>query len=380
MTDIDIILVANSPGELSALVRPIAQKFKEKAHNARIIVFLTPCQYSSGNEIEYVKNYVLADAIVTADQYKKWLIGGQLPNNLSLKYKGIVLFLGGDLLHATLISKKLGYKAYAYLANKTVSWTMAFEKFFVPYRKLFKNKIPEQKLIEVSDLMAEPMPTLSKEASKEKWKIESSRKVIAMMPGSRLWEIKHLLPLYAKIGQILKKTDPDILLMLIVSPFTSMKDIESFKEHAIFDVFTPFDSITAAELVVTIPGTNTAQIAALGLPMLVIFPLDKPEDIPLEGLAHYITSIPILGYAIKKILVKIANSRTKYFALPNILADDELVPEIRGKIDPENTADKILEMLNDKDCLDTTSRNLKDLLKPSNSSEKIVQTILNENL
>ena len=166
--------------------------------------------------------------------------------------------------------------------------------------------------------------------------------------------------------------------MLIVSPFTSLKDIENHDKEHIIDVFAPFDSISAADLVVTIPGTNTAQIGALSIPMFVVFPLDKPEAIPLEGLAYYITAIPYIGNAIKRLLINIISSRTKYFALPNIKANHEIVPEMRGKIDPAKTAETIETMVDDKALLHKISEDLKMIMKPYNSSDKIVETILNE--
>ncbi|MFA6549475.1 MAG: hypothetical protein WCT39_06080, partial [Candidatus Margulisiibacteriota bacterium] len=51
----DIVLVANSPGELSALVKPVAETFAQKISDARLTLVLTPCQYTSGKELEYIK-------------------------------------------------------------------------------------------------------------------------------------------------------------------------------------------------------------------------------------------------------------------------------------------------------------------------------------
>ncbi len=377
--EIDIVLVANSPGELSALVRPVAKRFKQKLPSSRIILFLTPCQYSSGCEVEFAQKNLEVDFVVSQNEYRQWLIKNTLPNNLSLNKKGVVVFMGGDLLHAMLIAKKLGFKAYAYLAGQSVSLISFFEKFFVPDKKIFNGKIPEPKMIEVGDLMSEPLMATSREESLQKWKLDPKRKKIAFMPGSRLWEIRHLMPIYGKIIYNLKAKDPSIQSILIISPFTQFSDVEKFKESSLFDVFTPFDSITAADLVVTIPGTNTAQVAALGLPMIVVFPLDKPDAIPMPGLSYYITSIPLIGNLIKKMMVNIIASRTKYFALPNIKANRAIVPEIKGKIDPQKTANMIYNIINDESHLDQMSLSLKEIMKQTNASSKIVEEIINEN-
>lgn len=371
----DVILVANSPGELSALVKPVAEQFKKKVPEVRLILILTPCQYASGKEVEFARKTLKVDEILSADNYKKWLLTNQLP--FTLNGSGIVLFLGGDLMHAMLIAKKTNYQAYAYLAGRYIGWRSFFKKFFVAEAALFKNR---EKIEEVGDLMADSVVTLTKEQAREKWHIPSENPVLAFMPGSRKWEIDHMLPLYEKIGKILKKEIPALQLLLIISPFISMEDIETCAAHRLFEIFAPLDSITAADLVVTIPGTNTAQIAAAGLPMLVIFPLDNPEVIPLTGLLHYICCLPLLGSLIKRSLAFWVNKKTKFFALPNIKADRELVPEIRGKINPQEAARKIKDMLSNRSRLKDTSRELKAIMKSSGAAEKIVEEIINEAL
>jgi lipid A disaccharide synthetase len=39
----------------------------------------------------------------------------------------------------------------------------------------------------------------------------------------------------------------------------------------------------ASRMVVTLPGTNTLQLAAMGVPMLVLVPLNQIETIAVEG-------------------------------------------------------------------------------------------------
>ena len=43
-----------------------------------------------------------------------------------------------------------------------------------------------------------------------------------------------------------------------------------------------YDIMQAGDVAVTIPGSNTAEMAGLGVPMVVVFPLNKPEALPLE--------------------------------------------------------------------------------------------------
>jgi len=378
----DIVLVANSPGELSALVRPVAKAFKEKLKDAHIILFLTPCQYASGKEVEYARKNLAVDEIVSAEEYKKWLFGKTLP--LTFNRNGVCLFLGGDLLHATMIAKKLNYKAYAYLSGNLIGWTNFYRKFFIPDHQsleyFLKKRIPNEKLKVARDLMADGTASLPRDEARAAWQLDLKSPVVAFMPGSRIWEIAFMLPLYEKIGKILKRNNPDLKLILIVSQFVSVESFLEYKEHHIFDVFANFESLNAADLVVTIPGTNTAQIASLGLPMLVVFPLDRPEVIPLEGIMHYITNIPVIRYPLKRFIAWLINKKTKFFALPNIKANREIVREIRGKIDPRFAAEIIIQLLKNKIKLSQMSKELKEIMGEPGASSIIVEEILNEAL
>lgn len=369
----DIVLVANSPGELSALVKPLAEKFKQKSPESRLILFITPCQYASGKEVEFARKNLKVDQIVSTEEYGKWIRGGSL--GLDFEPSGALLYVGGDLLHATLIAQKLKYPAYAYLPNKTIGWKAFFKKFFVPDARLFRD---QDKIYEVGDLMVESVDVSTKAEALDRWHLQNHHPTLAFMPGSREWEIKSMLPIYDKIIKLLKQRIPTLQTALIISPFVPMEVFEKYPAHLSFEVFMPFESVSSADLVVTIPGTNTAQLSIAKMPMLVIFPLDQPENIPLEGLVHYVTLIPGLGYIIKKSAAYIAEKTTKFFALPNIKADREVVPEMRGKIDPKEAADKIAELLSDPGRLKKMSAELTHVMGKPGASEKIVETILNE--
>ncbi len=115
MSDFEIVIIANGPGELSALVKPVAEQIKKISPSTRLTIVLTPCQYASGFEEDFIKKHIQPDQIVTANDYKKWLLKGALPKNISFGPKGKVLFMGGDLLHAMIVSKKLNFKEYAYM-------------------------------------------------------------------------------------------------------------------------------------------------------------------------------------------------------------------------------------------------------------------------
>jgi lipid-A-disaccharide synthase len=362
MSNFDIILVANSPGELSALVKPVAETLSEKVSDARIILVLTPCQYTSGKEIEYIKGIKGIEEIISADGYKKWVLKNQRPD-VDFRDQGLVLYLGGDLAHAMLVAKKVKYPAYAYVQD-WIGWKGFYKKFFMPDEqsrlKLDRKNKLNGKAEVIGNLMVDSVRDI------KKWTPEKN--TITFLPGSRAWQINHTTPIYEKIIENIKQQNPDAIIQLVSSPFERAINI-----HGVSLI--NFEDAWNSELVITIPGTNTARLAAMGMPMLVVFPLDNLDVIPLEGLAHFVCMIPFLGSKIKKYLANTMNKHTKYFALPNIKADKEIVTEIRGVIDPEEVAQKALELMNDAGKRQEMSRELISAMGDPGAAQKIAEEI-----
>ena len=178
----------------------------------------------------------------------------------------------------------------------------------------------------------------------------------------------------------LKKIVPGIQLVLIISPVTPLTNIEPKIKDNVFDMLAPLSSISAADLAVTIPGTNNAQIANIGIPLLMLLPLNKLSDIPLEGSLHYISKIPAVGYVLRMVLAEIIMRQKKFFSLPNIKAQKMLVPELKGRLTPEQVVEQILELLNNPGRLTEMSVKLRRVMGESNAAEMIISEILNENL
>ena len=360
MTITDIVLVANSPGELSALVKPVAEEFSHDK-TKRIILVLTPCQYTSGRENEFTKTLKGIAELVTSAEYKKWLFLNKKPK-IAFSGKGVVLFLGGDLAHAMLIARKLKYPAYAYI-DERIAWKKFYRKFFVPDRSTydkFSRSTPAGKLQIVGDLMVDSVAGL------KKWEPEA--KVVTFMPGSRQWEIGYMTPLYKEIMALVKKKLPEARFQLVSSPFVKALPIEGAKMIG-------FEDIYNSEVVVTIPGTNTAKIAARGIPLVMVFPLNHPEVIPMEGIADWLGKLPVAGKLFKQWVAEAVNKRTKFFALPNQKADHEIVPEIRGIIDPLGVALKVVELLKNPEQRKLMSEDLIAAMGKPGAAKKIVEAI-----
>jgi len=358
----DIVIVANSPGELSALVKPVAETLSENLKDARIILVLTPCQYTSGRELDYIKTIRGIAQTVSAEGYANWILRNRQPQ-VNFSKKGVVLYLGGDLAHAMLVARKVRFPAFAYV-NERIAWTRFYKKFLVPdaetRSKFAKSKNLKQKIKVVGNLMVDSVADL------KKWSPQNN--VITLLPGSRGWQIKHMTPIYERIIRHIQIEMPQAVFQLVNSPFEKAIGIKGVKMIRFEDAFN-------SELAITIPGTNTARLAAMGIPMISVFPLDDPDVIPLDGLPHYIGKIPYLGSKFKKTLIETLNRKIEYFALPNMKAKSEIVPEIRGIVEPAAVAIKAVSLLKDPEKRRQMSQKLVQIMGEPGAALRITEEI-----
>jgi len=398
----DIVITANSPGELYSLVRPLIKSISKHIPFSRIILVITPCQYASGREIEVAKTFPEIFEIILPEEYKKWIFKNQPPKGISFSKKGAVLYLGGDLINGVLLSKKLNYPAFAYSMNK-IAWAKHYKTFFVPDKNIAQKaskKAPKEKIKVVGDLMVDSaLLNISKE--------QEDNIDITFMPGSRPKHIKFLAPYFIKTANILKQKNSSLKFAFALSPYCPYALLEEFisknkmeelekkfgnsgiitikddKKFIISESGTeillieknPFQAMQSAKLVVTIPGTNTAEAAALGKPMLVVIPTFKAEAFIFDGLVGIIGNAPFFGKYIKRLAIEILSRTEKYISLPNRKAGKSIIPELKGYIYPEKVAEKALELLNDENLMEQMTFELKKTMGPAGASEKIVEEI-----
>lgn len=136
-----------------------------------------------------------------------------------------------------------------------------------------------------------------------------------------------------------------------------------------------YDVMSLASLAITIPGSNTAEMAALGLPMVVVTPLNKPEMIPLEGIPGLVGGIPLIGRHIKRQAVLAAAKRIPYTALPNRRAQAEVVPELTGELHPEDIAIAVGNLMRSPEKLKAMSQGLKQVMGEPGAARMVAETI-----
>lgn len=383
---VQVVITTNSPGETSAWVKPVAKALYNLG--VKVDVVVTPCTFASGQETAFLLQQEAIRHVYPPDRYWSLALGRtKIPKEKS----GCVLFLGGDIMHAQRLGNLLNYPVAVYStkrANKNI------DLVFVPNQKVkeeVKKRVRTDKIQIVGDLMLSNLTygNLSK-----------NPRQIALFPGSR-HHFQSLLPFFLGVAEKMKEAQSDLEFVVSLSPFIKKTMLyQALKNQnpllkgvtgRIIDenmletsagVKVPFfynkqyEIMETSAFALTIPGTNTAEMAFYGLPMLVVLPLNIAREIPLTGLAGLIGSIPYLGLFIKERFIWKKAASITATALPNLLANQEVVPELRGFLDLNQVAEVALFIYQDKEKLHEISIKLKELYPKSNAAEIIAETLV----
>ena len=203
----------------------------------------------------------------------------------------------------------------------------------------------------------------NRDVMREMMRIPLQATVFAFLPGSRQSEVKQLARTYIETAKLIFAQMPEVRFLV---PLISRETRELF-EQAIYDsraeglpIFMLFghaqDAMVAADIVLVASGTATLECALLKRPMVITYRLNK------------------LTWRMMK-----RKSYLPYFGLPNILCGRFVVPElIQDDATPENLAQALMNLLNDKDAVQQLEQIFTDLHTTlrQNTAQKAAAAIL----
>ncbi len=402
----DLIIITNGPGELASWVKPVVNIIKDSEKPPRISIFLPPCPFSSGQEERIARNIPGVDIVLNTLEFIKFLISGKTVDFKSLK-KGIVLFLGGEPLHAFLVGKRLGFPVMAYTVSPSFL-NRYFVCSFVPddhvKKKLVKSGIKPELIKVAGNLtLGSIKVTLTRDEALKLWGFSKDIFVVGMMPGSRPVLLRHAVAYIMKMAEeVCKEVETQFLMPL--SPYITMDmlgvSLSDKKELMLegssgeleYDEYgfliktaggikirvvenNQYNVMNCCDLIVSMPGTITSEAASLGIPMIVCYTYNKIEIIPVGGLPAVLGRIPLTGPFLKFIVWKISQ-RLKFFAMPNIVAGEAIVPEIRVHYKANEVSPIIVELLRDSEKRKEMSEKLKKLFIREGTSQRLADSVL----
>lgn len=372
-------------------------------------------------------------------QVAAYLLARRRPPGYRPAAQGVVLFLGGDMFYAAWLARRLGYRALAYTEGR-VRWTGVFERFLLPdaaalARARARLGPATDRLVErlqvVGDLMTDAAQSrMAPEEVRGRLGLGQGEPMLLLLPGSRPAELRFLIPLYLEaLGRLARIPGPEgertaLRAVFALSPFTDGEEAARIAREHLQTGGGPLraerpatarqaweavgipgsrrlvlegeaapgaerqarveliqgasrELMAAADLALTIPGSNTAEMAAFSLPMVVLLPLQRPEEIPLEGLPGLVGGLPGIGPAIKRRAVLRVAQATPFLALPNRRAGRMVVPELRGEVGPEEIARELAAWMDDPERRARARRELEALRGEPGAARRVVGWILN---
>ena len=234
-------------------------------------------------------------------------------------------------------AKRLGLKVLYYVCPQVWAWrqkrarTMSsfVDRLAVvfPFEVDFLKEIaPELKAKFVGHPLLDHPPA---EAGEENWPVPNAATLVGLLPGSRMSEVKRLLPLLLKSAVIMRKSRPDLHFVLPLGPRPGPGRGGALPEGGTQGLTLLHGRaqmvMARSRVVLAASGTATLQTALAGTPMVVVY------------------KTGMVNYLLARSMVKV-----DYIAMPNLIAGREVAPElIQGAAKPKAVAAKGLEMLED---------------------------------
>lgn len=172
----------------------------------------------------------------------------------------------------------------------------------------------------------------------EKHGFDKNKKLVAIFPGSREFELKFLMKVFVKTAQNLQKNHPDLQFCISHAPNLSDSVYDKYLQKTDFPVIKGENQalLSASDALILASGTVALEACLYQTPMIIAY----------RG--------PWLFYLIYLIVRCI-----KRVSLPNIIADKLIVPEIiQGDVNVSKISYEIEKLLYDNDY---RRQNIKDL-------------------
>ncbi len=420
MTNIDILILSNGPGEVTTWVRPVVGALRQQLGDdrtyMRISVVLSPCPNATGKEAAIARSFSEVDRVQAPEYFWPFLLWGKTVENWDWRDRGVIVFLGGDQFFAVAIAKRLGYRTVVY-AEWQARWHSLIDRFGVMKPEVTVH-VPQKyahKFTVVGDLMVEAQGGREGgergEGGETSFSSQTPTHLIALLPGSKAAKLMQGVPLTLASAQYIHAQRPQTNFVIPVAPTLDLKTLASFADqqknpfvqtfgnvsaqlvesaHPVLKTVgglsvelwtqTPaYDLLSRCSLCLTTVGANTAELGALGVPMIVLLPTQQLDAMrSWDGVPGLLANLPLVGSGFAKLINWLVLRRKGLLAWPNIWAQEMVVPELVGKLQPQDVASVALDLLDHPEKLDEIRSKLRKTRGEPGASQKIAQLVQEE--
>ena len=320
----------------------------------------------------------------------------------------MVIFLGGDQFWSVILAKRLGYLSitYAEWVSRWPKWTNEIAAMNVKVKELIPKRY-QYKCQIIGDLMADiKLNSEIKLKNKEKH-------YVALLPGSKKAKLSVGIPFFLEIADHIAAENENINLIIPIAPTTNeseylffqsernpiakfysskIKKIKKIKDSCFdYKIETSkntniylikkhpcYDILKECDLAITTVGANTAELAAIALPMLVVLPTQHLNMMNAwDGIFGVIGKISFINRLLTFMIKNFYFKKKKFFVWPNIKAKRMIVPERIGNISPIKIAREVLFLIKNKDQLKSIRDNLHKERGEKGAAKKLASIIVN---
>ncbi|HEY9636446.1 MAG TPA: lipid-A-disaccharide synthase [Coleofasciculaceae cyanobacterium] len=436
----DILILSNGPGEVTTWVRPVVKALRQQLGDdrclVRISVVLSPCPNASGKEAAIAQSYPEVDRVQGAEHFFSFLLWGKTAENWDWRDKGVVVFLGGDQFFPVIIGKRLGYRTVIY-AEWDARWHRWIDQYGVMKPEIIADapKHYAHKLTVVGDLMAD-VGDKKQQADNSQHHSLLTTELIGLLPGSKPAKLAQGVPLGLAIAQHIHEARPQTRFVIPVAPTLDFSTLARFADPKqnpliqqlgwgeaklvmpdadssdsksptrppqevqgrqdpksrpflktssglcveLWREFPAHELLSQCCLCLTTVGANTAELGSLGVPMIVLLPMQQLDAMRAwDGLPGILVRLPGIGYNLARIInwaiLQQVLRQKRLFAWPNIWAQKEIVPELVGKLQPQEIAQLVLDYLEHPEKLEEMRSRLHAVRGQPGAAQKLAQLV-----
>ncbi|APB34696.1 Cyanobacteria-specific protein related to lipidA disaccharide synthetase [Gloeomargarita lithophora Alchichica-D10] len=387
MPQADVLILTNGPGEVSTWVRPVvAQLHATWGENLRISVVLSPCPHSTGEETQILQQIAGVARVQAAEDFWPFLLWGRTAAGWDWLPQGVALFLGGDPFYTLVCGGRLGYATLAY-AEVQVRWPDWFTALALAKKHLLSQIPPryQPRARVVGDLMV---------AAAAEAVITPPRRQIGLLPGSKPNKLTQGVPFCLTVAAGLAQRHPDVEFILPVAPTLTLAALARYADPQdnpiitrlgwesatleqvgqynyfvlknglrvrLVQAFPAYSVLRECCVCITTVGANTAELCALGVPMLVLVLTHQTVGEVArawDGIPGVLANLPGLGWGFATAYGWWMRRRLGLLAWPNIWAGRQIVPELIGAIPPEVVGELLDQWLTQPETLAQVRREL----------------------
>jgi lipid-A-disaccharide synthase len=240
-------------------------------------------------------------------------------------------------------AKKLGIPVFYYISPQVWAWRSGRVKtigrlvdvigVILPFEEAFYRARGVRAHYVGHPLLDSVQAELSRDAFCKTFDIEASRRLIGILPGSRSKEIRQLLPVFLESAEAYQRRSETRPVFLIPQASTvseqELEDNGVDRYRATLDIrivsSRRYDLMAACDAVIAASGTVTLELLLLDTPLVVAYKL-SPRT-----------------YQLGRLLVNVP-----YFALVNLIANEELVPELlQEEARPDRISEALYQLVHD---------------------------------